>query len=192
VVQDDTNALGAADNSGANAAVKAFSINVGVPPLQITSPAAIAPGPVTVAAAPGTFAQISVGQVLTLAGGTPNAENVTVTAVDQATTRSRSPRRSRTPRTIRSPVRPRRRSVRTTAHWSPGSAPHLQCDDRHDVADGAGVEHRLGASGHRRHQHRRRDAEPGEIPDAYQAAAKTLNVIESLLTTAIALIPTPA
>ena len=31
-----------------------------------------------------------------------------------------------------------------------------------------------------------------QYQNAYQAAAKTLNVIETLLTTAIALIPTPA
>jgi len=56
-----------------------------VPSLQYTAPAAIAAGNVTVTAPAGTFAQIGVGQVLTLDGGTANAENVVVTAVDQAT-----------------------------------------------------------------------------------------------------------
>ncbi|MBV8369591.1 MAG: flagellar hook-associated protein FlgK, partial [Candidatus Eremiobacteraeota bacterium] len=56
VAQNSTNAFGAGDNSGANAAIKVFTKNVGVPALQYTATTAIAaPGSVTVTPAPGTF-----------------------------------------------------------------------------------------------------------------------------------------
>jgi flagellar hook-associated protein 1 FlgK len=89
VAQNGTNAFGAGDNGGANALLKLFTKGVGTPALQTTSPTAIvAPGPVTVlppAANLTAFAQIDVGQVLTIGAGTPNQENVVVTAVNRAT-----------------------------------------------------------------------------------------------------------
>ena len=89
VAQNGTNAFGAGDNGGANALLKLFSRSVGAPALQTTSPTAIAaPGPVTVlppAANVTAFAQIDVGQVLTIGAGTPTQENVVVTAVDRTT-----------------------------------------------------------------------------------------------------------
>jgi len=193
VVQDETNALGTGDNSGANAAVKAFSINVGVPPLQITSPAAIAPGSVTVTAAPGTFSQISVGQVLTLDGGTPNAENVTVTAVDQATnsitftaTLAHAANYSiaSTPtQTLGAYYGALVTQLGTdTSNATTGTTSQTalasNIDSVRQGIDGINI-----------------DEETQNLvkyQNAYQAAAKTLNVIESLLITAIGLIPTPA
>ena len=89
VPQNGTNAFGAGDNGAANALLKLFAKSVGAPALQTTSPTAIAaPGPVTVLpplANPAAFAQIDVGQVLTIGAGTPTQENVVVTAVNRTT-----------------------------------------------------------------------------------------------------------
>src|ERR1700684_2783188 len=89
VQQDATNAFGSGDNAGTNAMLTLFTQNVGVPGLQTTSPTAIAAaGSVTVAppaANPGAFAQINVGQVLTIGAGTAAQENVTVTGVNRIT-----------------------------------------------------------------------------------------------------------
>ena len=89
VPQNAANAFGAGDNGNANAAIKVFSKSVGVPALQTTTPTAIAgPGAVTVlppAANPAAFARIGVGQVLTIGAGSANQENVVVTAVDRTT-----------------------------------------------------------------------------------------------------------
>jgi flagellar hook-associated protein FlgK len=92
VQQNATNAYGASDNGGVNALVKLFSLPVGIGSVQSTIGAITAgafPGVVTVqqpAPAPGfagDFATIQVGQLLTIDAGTPNQENVTVTAVDR-------------------------------------------------------------------------------------------------------------
>jgi flagellar hook-associated protein 1 FlgK len=87
VAQNGTNAFGAGDNGAANALLKLFAKSVGAPALQTTSPTAIAaPGAVTVlppAANLAAFAQIDVGQVLTIGAGTANQENVVVTAVNR-------------------------------------------------------------------------------------------------------------
>ncbi len=89
VPQNASNAFGAGDNSNANAAIKIFSKTVGVPALQTTTPTLIgAAGAVTVAppaANPTAFARIGVGQVLTIGAGTANQENVVVTTVDRTT-----------------------------------------------------------------------------------------------------------
>ncbi|HZX67786.1 MAG TPA: flagellar basal body rod C-terminal domain-containing protein, partial [Candidatus Elarobacter sp.] len=89
VNQNATNAFGAGDNGAANALLKLFSKSVGAPGLQTTSPTAIAgPGAVTVlppAGNPGAFAQLDVGAVLTIGAGTPAQENVVVTGVNRTT-----------------------------------------------------------------------------------------------------------
>lgn len=89
VQQNAGNAFGAGDNGNANAAIKVFSKSVGVPALQTSTPTAIAgPGPVTVlppAGNPAAFASVGVGQVLTIGAGSANQENVVVTAVDRTT-----------------------------------------------------------------------------------------------------------
>jgi flagellar hook-associated protein FlgK len=89
VQQNAGNAFGAGDNGNANAAIKVFSKSVGVPALQTSTPTAIAgAGPVTVlppAGNPAAFATVGVGQVLTIGAGSANQENVVVTAVDRTT-----------------------------------------------------------------------------------------------------------
>ncbi|HEV7180567.1 MAG TPA: flagellar basal body rod C-terminal domain-containing protein, partial [Candidatus Baltobacteraceae bacterium] len=89
VVQNSANALGKNDNGAANALLNLFSMNVGVPAIQTTSNTAVAaPGSVTIAppvANPTAFAAMTVGQVLTVDAGTANQENVIVTAINRVT-----------------------------------------------------------------------------------------------------------
>lgn len=84
VAQNSGNAFAASDNGAANALVKLFQANVGVPALETTSPAAaIANTAITVALPPG-ISNVQVGQVLTIdaqPGGAPPQENVTVTGI---------------------------------------------------------------------------------------------------------------
>jgi flagellar hook-associated protein 1 FlgK len=83
VNQNSTNAFGSNDNGAANALMKMFSANVGVPALQTTSAGAVAAGVQTVAL-PGGVTNVRVGDVLTVdasaGGGTPQ-ENVVVSSI---------------------------------------------------------------------------------------------------------------
>ena len=191
VVQGAANALGTGDNSAANAVVTMFAANVGVPPLQYTAPAAIAPGNVTVTAPGATFAQVSVGQTLTLDGGTANAENVVVTAVDRTTgsisftaTLAHAANYSiaATPsQTLGTYYGSLVTQVGTdTANATTGASSQTalasNIDSVRQGIDGINI-----------------DEETQNLvkyQNAYQAAARTLNVIETLLQTAIGLIPT--
>ncbi len=193
VVQDATNALGAGDNSAANAAIVVFASNVGVPPLQYTAPAAIAAGSVTVTAPAGAFAQVSVGQVLTLDGGTANAENVVVTAVNKATgsisftatlahgaNYSIASTPSQTLGAYYGSLVTQLGTDTANATTAASSQTTLasNIDSVRQSVDGINI-----------------DEETQNLvkyQNAYQAAAKTLNVIETLLQTALGLIPTPA
>ncbi|MDQ2872428.1 MAG: hypothetical protein M3R35_04790, partial [Candidatus Eremiobacteraeota bacterium] len=84
VAQNAGNAFGANDNAGANAILNIFAQNVGVPALQTVSAAAVAaPGAATLAlpAGPPPVNVVRVGDVLTVDAGTPNQENVVVSAI---------------------------------------------------------------------------------------------------------------
>lgn len=80
VAQNSANAFGAKDNGGANAILKIFNANVGVPALQTTSAAAVAAGS-QVVTLPAGIANIQTGQVLTVDAGAPGQENVVVSAI---------------------------------------------------------------------------------------------------------------
>ncbi|HKU69061.1 MAG TPA: flagellar hook-associated protein FlgK [Candidatus Baltobacteraceae bacterium] len=83
VTQNGTNAFGANDNGAANAMMKMFAANVGVPALQTASAAAIAAGTQTITL-PAGVTSVRVGDVITIGatpgGGAPQ-ENVVVSAV---------------------------------------------------------------------------------------------------------------
>lgn len=80
VQQNSSNAFGANDNGAANALLKMFSSSVGVPALQTTSAAAVAAGSQTIAL-PAGVTNVSVGDVLTVDAGAAGQENVVVSAV---------------------------------------------------------------------------------------------------------------
>ncbi len=84
VQQDNTNAFAASDNGAANAITKAFQNNVGIPALETTSGvAAVANVPITVAL-PAGVSNVQVGQVLTIdaqPGGAAPQENVVVSSI---------------------------------------------------------------------------------------------------------------
>jgi flagellar hook-associated protein FlgK len=83
VDQNSSNAFGANDNGAANALMKMFASNVGVPAVQTTLGAAIAAGTRTIAL-PAGVTNVRVGDVLTIdaapGGGAPQ-ENVVVSSV---------------------------------------------------------------------------------------------------------------
>jgi len=83
VAQNSSNAFGANDNGGANALMKMFAANVGVPALQTSVAGPLAAGVQTVAL-PAGVTNVSVGDVLTIdatPGGAAPQENVVVSAV---------------------------------------------------------------------------------------------------------------
>lgn len=82
VVQNASNALGVGDNGNANALLGLLSAKIGVPPVQTTSAAAASAGTRTTVALPAGSANVTIGTVLTLAaqlGGASPQENATVT-----------------------------------------------------------------------------------------------------------------
>jgi flagellar hook-associated protein 1 FlgK len=84
VAQNATNAYAAGDNGAANALLGLFSLGVGIPSIQTTAPAAAIAGTATTVALPAGVTGVMVGQVLTIdakAGGTAPQENVVVSAV---------------------------------------------------------------------------------------------------------------
>jgi flagellar hook-associated protein 1 FlgK len=86
VGQTATNALGVTSGANANAMLALCSATFGAPPLQTTAVTAVVAGLATIAAPPSSppaFAQLRVGDVLTLDAGSANQENVTIVAVDR-------------------------------------------------------------------------------------------------------------
>jgi flagellar hook-associated protein 1 len=194
VQQDGSNAFGAGDNGGANALLKVFSKSVGAPALQTTSPTAIAgPGSVTVAPPagnPGAFAQIGVGQVLTIGAGTPNQENVVVTAVN---------RNTGTITFTATQAHAANFALATAATTTLGAyygglvaqvgldVQTAQTGNTAQTTLASNIDQvRQGIDGINL------DEETQNLikyQNSYQAAARTMNVLEQLLTTAIGLIP---
>ena len=190
VQQNNTNAFGAGDNGAANAAIKVFAKNVGVPALQYTSPAAAAAGVVTVVAPAGTFGQINVGQSLTLDGGTANQENVVVSAVNRVTgsitftaTLAHAANYS-----IASA------QTQTLGSYYGGLVGQLGLDTS-NATTGSSSQTTLASNIDKVRQGIdgiNLDEETQNLvkyQNSYQAAAKTLNVLEQLLQTALGLIP---
>jgi flagellar hook-associated protein 1 FlgK len=190
VQQNSANAFGAGDNGAANAAIKVFAKNVGVPSLQYTAPAAIAAGSATVVAPAGTFAQIGVGAVLTLDGGTANQENVVVTAVNRVTgsitfTATLAHAANYTIASAQ---------TQTLGSYYGGLVGQLGLDTA-NAKTGSSAQTTLAANIDKVRQGIdgiNLDEETQNLvkyQNSYQAAAKTLNVLEQLLTTALGLIP---
>jgi flagellar hook-associated protein 1 len=194
VQQNGSNAFGAGDNAGANAMLKLFSGNYGVPALQTTSPTAIvAAGATTIAppvANPQAFAAIGVGQLLTIDAGTPNQENVVVTAVN---------RNTGTITFSASQTHAANFSITTGQSQTLGSyygalVGQLGLDTQTAVT-GTSSQTTLAANIDKVRQGIdgiNLDEETQNLvkyQNAYSAAAKTLNVIEQLLVTALGLIP---
>jgi flagellar hook-associated protein 1 FlgK len=194
VQQDGTNAFGAGDNGGANALLKLFSRSVGAPALQTTSPTAIAAaGSVTVAPPagnPGAFAQIDVGQVLTIGAGTANQENVVVTAVNRTT--GAITFTAAQPHAANFALATA--ATTTLGAYYGGLVAQLGLDVQ-TAQTGNTAQTKLSANIDQVRQGIsgiNLDEETQNLiryQNSYQAAARTMNVLEQLLTTAIGLIP---
>jgi flagellar hook-associated protein 1 FlgK len=84
VQQNATNAFASNDNGGANALIKMLQSNVGVPPLETQSAAPALAGVAMTVALPAGVNNVTVGQLLTIdaqPGGAAPQENVTVTGI---------------------------------------------------------------------------------------------------------------
>ena len=169
VNQNATNAIGITNGGNVTSMLQLFTNSYGVPALQTTSPTAIAAaGLVTInppVASPTAFAQLNVGDVLTIDAGTAAQENVTITAVNRLTG---------TISFVAKNAHPANFTI-TSAQVAPlaQSYANLVAQMGHDSATANTgrydanepfVEHQRGAAIDRRDQRRRRNAEPGEIP----------------------------
>jgi flagellar hook-associated protein 1 FlgK len=194
VTQDSTNAFGPSDNNGANAVLTVFTKNAGVPGLQTTSPTAIgAPGSVTVAPPAGNlqaFAQLDVGALLTIDAGTANQENVVVTAVNRTTgaitfsaTKTHAANFSITTG-----------QAQTLGAYYGGLVGRVGLDTK-TASTGESAQSTLASNIDKVRQGIdgiNLDEETQNLvkyQNSYQAAAKTLNVLDQLLQTALGLIP---
>ncbi len=86
VLQDNTNAFGALNNQAANALQLIYSAKVGVPGYQTTSPAAVIASPLSQTILPvGGVGFLVPGELLTVDAGTANQENVVISAANPTT-----------------------------------------------------------------------------------------------------------
>ena len=86
VLQDNTNAFGALNNQAANALQSVYAAKVGVPGYQTTSPAAVAASPLSQIITPvGGVGFLVPGEILTIDAGTPVQEDVVITSVNPTT-----------------------------------------------------------------------------------------------------------
>ncbi len=192
VQQNAGNAFGAVDNGAANALLKLFAKNVGAPALQTTAGNLVAtvPGAVTVTgASPQAFAQIDVGQVLTIDAGTANQENVVVTALNRVT--GTITFTAAKPHGIGFAIASA--PAQTLGSYYGGLVGQLGTDTANAITGtnaqtklAAGIDKvRQGISGINL------DEETQNLiryQNSYQAAARTMNVLDTLLQTAIGLI----
>jgi flagellar hook-associated protein FlgK len=192
VQQNAGNAFGAADNGAANALLKLFTKNVGAPALQTTAgnAAATVPGAVTVPGASlQAFAQIDVGQLLTIDAGTANQENVVVSAVNRVT--GTITFTAANAHGINFSVAAA--SAQTLGAYYGGLVGQLGTDTANAIT-GNGAQTQLAAGIDRVRQGIagiNLDEETQNLiryQNSYQAAARTMNVLDTLLQTAIGLI----
>jgi|HubBroStandDraft_1064217.scaffolds.fasta_scaffold00573_10 flagellar hook-associated protein 1 FlgK len=208
VPQDATNAYGSSDGAAANALTTMFSSPVGVPPLTYTEATPIQfAGSVTITPPSQDayqFEQLQVGQLLTLSGGTiapatapPPPENVAVTSVNQATgaitfvaTQARGSGGA-TPSSYIISTTP----TQTLGTFYGGLVTQVGTDTA-TATTGTSTQTSLATSINAQRQSVdgiNVDEETQNLlqyQNAYEAAAKTMSVLETLLQTAIGMIST--
>jgi flagellar hook-associated protein 1 len=193
VTQNANNAFGAADNAGANALLQLFAKNAGTPALQTTAgnAAPTVPGAVTITGASAqAFAQIDVGQQLVIDAGTANQETVVVSAVDRTT--GSVTFTAANPHGIGFAVAT---APTQTLGAYYGSLVTQLGTDTSNAATGSTAQTALAANIDKVRQGIdgiNIDEETQNLikyQNSYQAAARTMNVLEQLLTTAVGLIP---
>ncbi|HEY0383394.1 MAG TPA: flagellar hook-associated protein FlgK [Candidatus Elarobacter sp.] len=192
VKQDATNAFGPIDNGAANALLKLFAKNAGAPALQTAAGnlAATVPGTVTVTgAALQDFAQIDVGQLLTVDAGTANQENVVVTGLNRAAGTLTFTATKAHGIGFAIATAP----TQTLGAYYGGLVGRLGTDTANAIT-GNGAQTALAANIDKVRQGIdgiNLDEETQNLikyQNSYQAAARTMNVLEQLLQTAIGLI----
>jgi flagellar hook-associated protein 1 FlgK len=192
VQQNAGNAFGAVDNGAANALLKLFAKNAGAPALQTTAGnvAPTVPGSVTVTGASlQAFGQIDVGQLLTIDAGTANQENVVVTALNRVTGTVTFTAANAHGIGFAIATAP----TQTLGAFYRGLVGRLGTDTANAIT-GSGAQTKLAANIDKVRQGIsgiNLDEETQNLiryQNSYQAAARTMNVLDTLLQTAIGLI----
>ena len=211
VVQDNTNAFGSGDNGAANALLRVFTRNAGVPALNVSAgngatpptPTTLGPGSVVLQPPAGNaqaYAGIGVGQVLTVDALNGNAENVVVSAVNRTAgtitvTMTKAHLLEQTVgATTYGPLSVTTAQSQTLGAYYGGLVGAVGLDTQ-TALTGSTAQSTLASNVDKVRQGIdgiNIDEETQNLvkyQNSYTAAAKTLNVIEQLLTTALGLIP---
>ncbi len=197
VAQNAGNAVGTGDTSVGNALAQVLSSNVGIPSLTVVAgnAAAMPAGTVVLqppAAAPAAYAALQVGQVLTLDPGGATQEKVVVSAVDRTT----GTVTVQTANAHTAPLVVASAATQTLGAYY-GQLVTALGTDTQTAATGTSAQTALASNLNATRQSIdgiNVDEETQNLvqyQNSYQAAARTMNVIEQLLQTAIGLIPTP-
>ena len=191
VVQNSTNALGIGGNGEALAMQQIFSNNVGVPGIQTSAPTAGIVAGSSATVTPGSLGFINVGTVLTIDAGSANQENVTVTAINKILgTFTASYAKAHAGPTITisgAQLRTLSQAYASTITTVGLDAAGAIAGNATQTALASNIDHvRQGIDGINIDEEAQNLV---KFQTAYQAAARTVNVLDSLLQTALGLIP---
>ncbi|HET7814192.1 MAG TPA: flagellar basal body rod C-terminal domain-containing protein [Candidatus Baltobacteraceae bacterium] len=191
--QDASNAFGSNDNSGANALLGLFSSNVGVPPVQAAVATAIAAPGIKTIALPAGITSIRPGDVLTIdaqPGGASPQENVVVSAVSINPVTGVESITATFAKAHAANFSVSSAQVQTLGQYYGGLVTQVGVDTQTAIA-GAASQTALASNIDQQRQSIdgiNLDEETQNLikyQNAYQAAARTMNVLDSLLSTVI-------
>ena len=199
VQQDSTNAFGSGDNSGANAVLQVFTQNSGIPGVSVAATnagPAVGPGSVTITVPAGStvFAGLTVGSIVTIDANTPTPETVAVTAVNRVTGSITVTLAAAHAIGVGNPLTVSSTPQQTLGAYYGALVSQVGLDTQ-TATTGSSSQAKLAQNIDQVRQSIdgiNLDEETQNLikyQNSYQAAAKTLNVIEQLITTALGIIP---
>jgi flagellar hook-associated protein 1 len=195
VAQNAGNAVGTGDTSVGNALARSLAANVGIPSLAVVAgnAAPMPAGTVVLqppATSPGAYAAIQVGQVLTLDPGGATQEKVVVSAVNRAT----GSLTVQTANAHTAPLVVASAATQTLSSYYGQLVTQMGTDAR-TATTGSSAQSTLASNLNATRQSidginiNEETQNLVQYQNSYQAAARTMNVLEQLLQTAIGLIP---
>lgn len=193
VTQNASNASGSNDNSGANALLGLFSANVGIPPVQGTVGAAITTAGTQTISLPAGVTSVRPGDVLTIdaqPGGASPQENVVVSAVSVNPATGIESITATFAKTHAANFSVSSAQVQTLGQYYGGLVTQIGVDTQ-TATTAASSQSALATSIDAQRQSANGinlDEETQNLikyQNAYQAAARTMNVLDSLLSTVV-------
>jgi flagellar hook-associated protein 1 FlgK len=193
VTQNASNAFGSNDNSGANALLGLFSSNVGIPPVQGTVAAAITTAGTQTIALPAGVTSVRPGDILTIdaqPGGASPQENVVVSAVSVNPATGIESITATFAKTHAANYSVSSAQVQTLGQYYGSLVTQIGVDTQTAIT-GASSQSALASNIDTQRQSIdgiNLDEETQNLikyQNAYQAAARTMNVLDSLLSTVI-------